>query len=41
MLITLGGFMLVTTLWMVGRYPQILDDLDEIVDAKEETNERH
>lgn len=40
MLITLGGILMVTTLWMVGRYPQILDDLDEIVE-KEETNERH
>lgn len=40
MVITLGGFIMVTTLWMVTRYPQILDDLDEIIE-KEETNEHY
>lgn len=40
MIITLGGFLMVTTLWMVTRYPQVLDDLDEIVKREETTNER-
>ena len=40
MLITLGGFLAVTTVWMITRLDDIFDDLDKIVEEEEKNGTR-